>query len=279
MIRRDAGSDFLLFAQHDHALAAGALSLHVGNSVFAKPDPFDAFVDATRLHDCGWPLHDDSPTLNTHGQPTDVFEIPRTIALKVWRESVDRAQGAGDWQAMLVSLHVVALSAYAARHIVKRHDHFDPADAVARFEMQKFQQHEFERQVNLRQSLGLRCDLPLTNGLAEAGADPREDQLRFNIRMLQLMDAISLAACCTHPPFPLLKDVPNRPGGPAHSIELIRQSDNVLVRPWMFHAPEVCLKIPFRRLLKTSNQDEQSFQDAYAHADVEMFSLRIVSPP
>jgi hypothetical protein len=43
------------------------------------------------LHDCGWPLHDERPTLNEAGLPLDVFESPRAIALEVWQASAERA--------------------------------------------------------------------------------------------------------------------------------------------------------------------------------------------
>ena len=45
------------------------------------------------LHDCGWPLHDDRPTLNSQGQPLHVFETPVTLATQVWTASARRAAG------------------------------------------------------------------------------------------------------------------------------------------------------------------------------------------
>src|SRR5918996_3103727 len=91
MIRRDADGEFLLIAQHDHALVAGVLAEHFGNQRFAQPEPRDATIRGVSLHDSGWPLHDDEPTINPRGLPSDVFETTRPVALKVWTASADRA--------------------------------------------------------------------------------------------------------------------------------------------------------------------------------------------
>src|SRR5215207_5051766 len=90
MIRRKHGSDFLLITQHDHALVAGQLAEVFGNDHFAAPLPREQTLAGVNLHDCGWPLHDDQPTLNPDGLPLDVFETPRDIGFRVWTASVER---------------------------------------------------------------------------------------------------------------------------------------------------------------------------------------------
>src|SRR5687768_18404240 len=94
MIRRQQGDDWLLITQHDHALLAGELAEHFGNEYFARPEPREPALRGVRLHDCGWPLHDDQPTINKDGKPLDVFETTRDIALPVWRSSADQASAA-----------------------------------------------------------------------------------------------------------------------------------------------------------------------------------------
>ena len=70
-----------------------------------------------------------------------------------------------------------------ARHIrhdtasVSEHEHFDVAKLSERFEVNKFQHREVERQEQLRRQLGLRTDLPLTHGLAEPQASAEDDQV------------------------------------------------------------------------------------------------------
>src|SRR3954468_24598873 len=116
MIRRNAGNDFLLITQHDHALFSGEMARRFGNSAFAAPSPFEETVAGIAHHDCGWPMHDDRPTLNKEGLPLHVFEVSGKVAGAVWSTSVTRALGLGEWQGLLVSLHVLNLSAFAMSH-------------------------------------------------------------------------------------------------------------------------------------------------------------------
>src|SRR5689334_4373848 len=113
MIRRRVADEFWLFTQHDHALLAGVLAERLGNDTFASPDPREAVVRGVAMHDCGWPLHDDAPTLNRHGEPLDVFETPPQIGLRVWSEAARRAAGADPYAGLLVSLHSLSLSMFA----------------------------------------------------------------------------------------------------------------------------------------------------------------------
>ncbi len=101
MIRRKAGNDFLLITQNDHAILSGKLAEHFGNARFARPQPRQETIDAASLHDCGWPIHDDAPTLNARGEPIDVFESPVALAVQVGRHRPSalkrRATMSGCW--------------------------------------------------------------------------------------------------------------------------------------------------------------------------------------
>src|SRR3954468_19866924 len=113
MIRRQVGNEWFLIAQNDHAILAGEFAQHWGNERFVKPAPLEETLRGVAMHDAGWPLHDEEPTLNGQGEPIDVFESTRPIALKVWRASGDRAQAADAYAGLLVSMHSLALSLYA----------------------------------------------------------------------------------------------------------------------------------------------------------------------
>jgi len=64
MIRHRQGDAFLLITQDDHARLAGRFAERIGNDTFDPADPRESAVRGVALHDCGWPDHDDRPTLN-----------------------------------------------------------------------------------------------------------------------------------------------------------------------------------------------------------------------
>jgi hypothetical protein len=279
MIRREAGSDFFLIAQNDHAILAGQLAQHFGNDRFAQPEPRESVLTGVSMHDAGWPLHDDEPTLNADHRPLDVFETPRPIGLKVWAASAERAAAVDPYAGLLVSLHSLALSIFATSASTPgRHEKFDVSQLSERFEVNKFQHREVERQEQLRRQLGLRTDLPLTHGLAEPHASPQDDRLAFHFRMLQAMDLISLCCCCTHPPAEKTQDVFTKPGATATHLKLRRdkQENAIRVDPWPFDQVRIGLTVPFRRVRARAYVDSADLQQHLAAAATEHLSVSVV---
>src|SRR5215207_9263839 len=150
VIRRQDQGDFLLVAQHDHALIACELAEQFGNGQFARPEPRESALRGVGLHDCGWPQHDDQPTVNNEGKPLDVFETPRQIALPVWTASAEKSSAADPYAGLLVSLHVLSLSVFASSQTSFEHEKFDLSEPSEKFAVSKFQHREIERQENLR---------------------------------------------------------------------------------------------------------------------------------
>ena len=249
VIRREAGENFLLLTQHDHALIAGELAERFGNdNDFARPEPREPALRGVRLHDCGWPLHDDEPTISPDGKPLDVFETTREIALRVWTASVERAAAVDRYAGLLVSLHVLSLSVFASSQTDFAHEKFDLSEPAEKFAVSKFQHRELERQENLRTQLGLRTDKPTHQKHPHEVRQKTEDQLTFNFRMLQAMDFLSLAACCTKPPAAQSQDVMPRPGAKPIKLAVVRVGDDVTVAPWPFDQSRIELKIPVCRI-------------------------------
>jgi len=276
MIRRDMGDSFLLFAQDDHARLSGELSRHYGNRFFAKPEPTEETIRAVALHDCGWPLHDDEPTLNARGLPSDVFETTRPVAMKVWSASADRASAEGAYAGLLVSLHVLNLSVFVTTLPQAERNAFNMENPPDRFAMVKFQQKEIERQENLRMKLGLRTDRPTHHKHPHEVMQKKEDQLNFNFRMLQAMDVISLAACCTKPPTSQTQDVMPQPGGAPLRLNLSRRGNDVVVDPWPFAPAEVELMIPVCRIEQKKYGNDAELRAATAGGSSEVLISRVV---
>jgi hypothetical protein len=273
MIRRDADSHFLLITQHDHATLSGELARHLGNATFGAPSPLHETVEGIAHHDAGWPLHDDEPTLNKDGLPLHVFEVPGPVAIRVWSASVEHAAALGPYQGLLVSLHVLGLSAYAQAHMAP--GSWSRQDV---FELNKFQHRQVEVQERLRAEVGLSSELPLHMGLAKLGASPADDLLLFNFRLLIAMDRVSLALCCGKNLFPKIEDVYAKPGQQPTTISLSMSGPNSLeVTPWPFsvEAEQIQLHVPAKRIGREPFTSAQAFHAAYRNAPNELLTFAI----
>jgi hypothetical protein len=269
MIRRDMGDAFFLFAQHDHAQLSGELARHYGNRLFARPEPPEQTIRAVALHDCGWPMHDDRPTLNKDGLPLDVFESPLDVALPVWQAGVEHVANEEPYTQLLVSLHVLGLSGFAA---ARQHDRRE------QFELNKFQHRQIEKQVELRKQLGMALDVPLKLGLAVRSDLASEEQLRRNHNLVQAMDRISLGLCCTNLVFEKIENIVPRPGAAAVTLSFIRTDDFALrVEPWPFDRETIELEIPYRSVAAGRYEDVEEFRKAYAEAASIMVKMTVHS--
>ena len=275
MIRHRRGDEFLLIAQHDHALLAGQFARQIGNRQFAAPSPFDETVEGVSLHDCGWPLHDERPTLNDDGLPLHVLESPMAVAIPVWSESAKlAAERAGDYPGLLVSLHVMALSAIAQTH--DRTPHERARDARDMFDLNKFQHRQAEHQEALRRRLGMRADLPLRLGLAEPGRDEGEDLLLFNYNLLKTCDRLSLDLCCSEDLFESVEEVYPRPGARPVTLKLGHRGEgSMTVTPWPFGVGRLESEVPCRRVPARRYGSPEELHEVLAGAQPDVLPVRL----
>lgn len=277
MIRHQQGEDFLLITQDDHARLSGRMAERVGNAQFATPLPRKQVIDGIALHDCGWPLHDEQPTLNKQGLPLHVLESPMPVATRVWAESARRASEVDPYTGLLVSLHVLALSAFAKRHDDTPHERFENAHDL--FLLNQFQQDQIELQDDLRRRLGMGTDVLRRLGLAQPGPgfrDEREQLLTFHYNLLKMMDRLSLDACCNDPLFPKIEGVFPRPGADPVDVRVEHPGEGHLaIDVWPFGEEELEFRISCRRVPGREYSDEAEFREMYARAPVESFTVRI----
>jgi hypothetical protein len=268
MIRHRRGEEFLLFTQHDHALLAGRLAEKLSGSVIERASP--PAIQGIALHDCGWPLHDDEPTLNADGQPLHVFETPPAIATRVWSASARRAANLHPYSGLLVSLHVLHLS------LMSQASHSAAEDV---FELNKFQHGQIELQEQLRPMLGLRIDRPLKHGLAPPGTSADEDRLLFDFRLLRAMDALSLALLCSEKLSVTMDGLLTRPDGEPGCLSVTRPAEfTVNLAPWPFQANSLEDQVSVRRVPARSFVNESDLRDSYTEAPTESIQVRIVGP-
>jgi hypothetical protein len=278
MIRRDAGSDWLLISQHDHAAVAARLAGHVGGRRFAAIQARRASVlAAIAAHDDGWAAHDAAPTLDAAGRPLDTLDAPYPVALPAWAAATPAvASTAGPWAGLLVSLHALSLSIHAAGGQSPGHAAFQLSGAHATFAVNQFQHREIERQESLRAAVGLPSDIPLTHGLAEPGVSPDDDQLAYGFRLLQAMDLISLCLCATRPPVSETGEVMPAPGASPKRLSVARDLSGALrVKPWPFDAAMIELTVPCRRMPARPFETVEALRAATAAAAVERLTVTL----
>lgn len=274
MIRRREGDQFWLFRQDDHARLAGELARRVGNAQFARPEPRVAVLTGISEHDCGWPLHDEEPTRSPAKLPLDFMETPRAIAHKVWLASARRAAAIEPYTGLLVSLHVLGLSAISVSP--NQPARFDVQQMRQQFDLNKFQHAVIELLEGLRAKLGLRVDRPLRLGLAEGWTDDAEEQLKFNFRLLQAMDGLSLAICCDNPPPNASSPFHTRPGASAITLQRHRTSrDLLLVKPWPFDEKELRVSVPFRAIPDRIYETDDDFHKCLSGAQTQQFEVTL----
>ena len=275
MIRHHRGNEFLLIRQDDHAQLSGRFATHLGNERFAPPSPYEETVDGIALHDCGWPLHDDAPTLNAKGQPLHVLESPMAVVLPVWAESARRAAAdKGPYTALLVSLHQLALSSIAKTNDPTPHERAQNQREL--FELSKFQHRQIEHQEDLRRQLGMRTDVPLNQGLAQRGVSPAEDLLLFNFNLLKAMDRLSLDLCCSEDLFPKIEGVFPRPGVEPLTLKLGHpRPGEITVDPWPFNQPRLEYTTPCRRVPARAYGSVDEFRAVYGDAPIDTYGVTL----
>ena len=270
MIRRRAGNEFHLIAQPDHARLSATLAARFGNALYAPPTRPAETVAAANVHDEGWRPHDAAPSLNAAGLPLDVFEAGIALETTVWEDSAARAEAAGPYAGLLVSLHGQRLAAHANRR--------PTLDNRERFWLIRFGNDQAERQVRLRETLGLRTDRALSAGLpvphGDGDDDPREQALAYDLRILQACDLLSLCACCDTPPAWTLAPLPRRPAGASLPAAVTRPADGrLVVHPWPFDAATVLLDVPYRPVPDRPYADAADLARALADAPRRTFPV------
>ena len=273
------GSEFWLIRQDDHARLAGDLLPHFGNDHFARPKSPEQMLIAVAEHDAGWPMHDDCPTLNDAGLPRDVFETDGPAAHGIWLQSARHGVELNPYIGLLVTLHQFHLSAQNVQQTTPpAHPAPFQVDQLRRqFETNKFQHVMIEMIESLRGQLGLTTDRPLRLGLADGWTTPAEDLLRSDFRLLQALDGLSLAVCCTRPPRARIGPMHEFAGSPEMFLTVDRpQPERLLVSPWPFAKANVRVEMPYRAVPARPYVDGEDLQSIYAEAEPQRFNVELL---
>jgi hypothetical protein len=173
MIRRDAGDDWLLISQVEHARIAAEMAEAWGNKQLAPLPMRDLLLHAIRHHDDGWAEWERAPRVNPDsGAPRDFLEMPIPDAAAIWGRSIEICAQRSPWCGLWVSRHFCHLAELAHNH---REDRFDREAASAFLVAQQ------ERQSHWRGQIGLDVE----RALETAGFE-----------WLRWFDRLSLWLCC-----------------------------------------------------------------------------------
>jgi hypothetical protein len=248
MIRRDAGADWLLIPQPEHARFAGEMA---ARWAAAPLIPRDSVVFATAHHDDGWIEWERAPRAEAGtGLPVDFLGVGAD-GIGIWERGARLVATHDPYAGILVSLHFCALVEAVARR--------RPPEERAAIEAFLRGQRAFRESV------------------ADAGAarEPSElERLGRNLRVLQILDYLSLVLCCG----PATSGRVTTPGGdvPALTLSLeARGEREVALRPWPFEGDEIRGSVPAARLPKV-RYDDRSLGRALAAAPREELEFRLV---
>ena len=207
MLRTDRGGQAWFVTQPHHAEVAGYLAAHWGNREFVRLGHFATTPDPERLraetvlgiaqHDNGWWEWDAAPRLReADGLPLGLAEVLRNQqeGMDKWRLGVPRFRKTHPYAALLISFHALWLNAPrvgigpdpAFRHPL----YARAAPAILAGEEAEATRAFLAELEEVRSALRARI-----------GADPAHagwldpEQLDPHVRLLQLLDGLSLSLC------------------------------------------------------------------------------------
>jgi hypothetical protein len=255
MIRREAEDGWLLINQHDHAFLSYCIMNHWDGDRFYLPCHFGEVAFAIREHDWGWKAWDCKPKINPRGgYPMSFMEIDPQPQTEIWRRSIFANRDTHPYASVLIALHFFVFN---ERNLTK-----DPENA---------------------HSLGLRREIcnfvgeVLKVSLDTVGLDELPEQVKYDLKLLQIGDALSLALCHGWREY-RLPDVPCI-GVQSPCPLVINSKDglNFFVRPYPFKEPVIGLQVQARRLTRRVFYDDMELAYALQCSQVEALHFTIES--
>jgi hypothetical protein len=275
VIRRYTGSEFLLFMQAEHSALTERLAGRTGGRHITPPADRSVLARSMSLHDAGWDEFDAPPRLSPQRYPLDQAEAAWQTSLSALRGSTLRGIDAGDDVAFRVSVFGLHQS-YDAGRPTEGPLRFDPNDLRKKFEVNKYQHAEIELQEVIRIRKEMRIDSPRRLGLAMEYSDPAERQLAVDVRLMQLIDWIAVAAMARELPASPLMPVLDHAGNWVTPLLALADPERVRVAPWPFDVGEIVETIRFRRYPAVPTRSLPEFQHAFPQIPVESMQIAVL---
>ena len=260
MLKRREGDRFRLVTQPDHAALSGYLAAHWRNGDFARPGDWDESPDGETLwreilfgigqHDNGWWEWEADPEIDPEdGLPLDFLQGSDEGGFARWRRGAARFERSHPFASVLVNRHAYWLQ--AARVVEIREPQF--RHPLFGFQPRRSEAGSAEA-VALREFLieRLSHERALLDRLAMKGPlwrhAIRDDTLLPSVRLLQVLDTISLAVCGgAREPLALL-EVPRASWTDRIRMEMAQhQQDVVTLSPYPFDTDPLVVAFPALR--------------------------------
>jgi hypothetical protein len=261
MIKRCEGGRCRLVTQPDHAALSGYLAAHWGNEAFQRPGYWEKSSNPEALrreivfgvaeHDNGWQEWEADPETDpADGLPLDFLDDSDDAGFVRWKRGAARFERSHPLASMLINRHAYWLQAARAAPIHEaqfRHPLFgfrpqiaspDSPEAAA---VREFLVDRLSHERILLERLASRGSPWMTAA--------RDGILLPAVRLLQVLDTLSLAVCGGAPDPVQLLEVPCRSW--THRVTVNVRPDSpslVLVEPYPFDQDPLPVAIPVQRL-------------------------------
>lgn len=275
MLKTPVDSHIWLIPQHQHAQISGYLAAHWGGvNGFARPGEFagdagprhaaslrDEVVLGIAEHDNGWWETEAMPRFSARDglpvglgeaaapSPANEFDAWRHGGFERWRLGIARLAPGHPYAALLTSLHAYWLYAVAFEDLMvgeddsRRHFIFGAPDVAASLAKDRAAVREFLDEQQRRQA----------EFIARVEHDPRlagataEAHLRPHLRLLQLLDALSLFVSMNEPGEHRLPDVPRGSWADRVTLHWRREDELTLqLDPYPFDLDPLPVPLPVR---------------------------------
>lgn len=278
MIVTEGPKEYRLITQNDHGDLAGQFAAHWGNDKFARLNPYQSMVLAAEAHDNGWWDWDINPSVDEEGVPLAFTRTPREKRSGFYGKGIDYVVEKDLYAGLIVSMHGVGLpqQRYGTMpSMSKRVDEYS-----LRFIEEREPSHKvmMEQVARMEQYAGMNSP----------------DQIRFNYRMMQVFDRLSLFFCANFDIASVLASGSHSQGkayyGPSMKPTPVRfgQEDTelclrvvdrtaVVAEPYPFDESPLRVGVRGRLIPRVTYKSQEEFREIYSKAPREIFEFTLAA--
>jgi hypothetical protein len=264
MLIRNEGGELVITRQTDHMAQVARMAERWGNARFPAPAHREETIRAAGLHDAGWRVWEDAPTLLPEtGRPRNFTEIERPVHAAFYREGVESAVAVDSYTGLLASLHASVLYAGVEGWDIPT---LTPPDNPDRSAVERdFIEQQTALQGRLRSTLASH---------PRYAASMAPDRLWPAYLRLRAWDRLSLYFL-----YRGLGDgeIDHIPGNEGQTTVLLRQTGprSAVADPWPFDRAKVIFPVVVARVPDRRYEDGAEFLETLVHAPHEVWDYSL----